>query len=133
MGERRDPTLDAADARPLPARSVASDDVGAAAEVVAVGSEEDRPHRFVATGGVDRVDEALHHRVVDGVALRGAVEGEVEHAVGQRDLEAVDRCVAHRSNRSLMASSAPWRSLAPPGTSGSRTGPCSRLGRRTVA
>ena len=41
---------------------------------------------------------------------------------------------AHRRlNSAAIASSAPCRSVAPPGGSGSRTGPCSRLGSRIVA
>ena len=67
-------------ARRRPGRGVAADDVEAAAEVVALGRQQDAAHRLVAAGGVDLVDERRDHVVVEGVALRRLVEVEPQHA-----------------------------------------------------
>ena len=86
---------------------------------------------------LERVDQAHHHRFVDRVALVGPVEGEVEHVVVECDDETVGAGtgeVGHRrENSAEIASSALCRSRAPPGGSGRRTAPCSRLGSRIVA
>ena len=75
------------------------------------------------------VDHRGHHRVGERVALVGTVEVQAQHAVVVRDFE-VDHRVA---NSALIAARACSRFFAPPGGSGRRTGPCSRLGSRIVA
>jgi len=137
------PALDGTHPGPALLTGIAGHDVGAPAEVVAGRGDVDDPHTLVASGRVHRLDEAGHHGVVDGVALGGTVEPEPEHRVAHLDRQAVDGTVGlvgHRSGAAVpsakseaMALSAPSRSVAPPGGSGSTTGPCSRLGSRMVA
>src|SRR4051794_12144722 len=100
--------------------------------MVAFSGEDDDAHRLVATGGVDGVRDGRDHVVVKGVALGRLVDVDAQSTGRGRDAQMLGR--AHdRSNLAAIASSAPWRSVAPPGGSGNRTGPRSRLGRRIVA
>ena len=140
MRLRRQPALDAAGARLRRVRvsAVARHDVGAAAEVLAGAVEQDDAHPIVGRGDGERVDEPFHHHVVDRVALVGPVERDAQHALVDPDREPGDgRSSPEPSviaeNSTEMASSAPCRSRAPPGGSGSRTAPRSRLGSRIVA
>ncbi len=106
--------------------------------MVAPRGDQDHAHRLVATRLVDRIDARRDHVVGERIALVGTIEGDAQHTVVEQHVEAVDalisRVVAHlRENSALIAVSAPSRSVAPPGTSGRRTPPCSRLGSRMVA
>ena len=122
---RRETALDAPGARldaGLLGFLVARHPVETGAEVLAGAGEQDRPHRFVAPGEVDRVDGGVHHRVVQRVALVWAGQAQREHTVGELDVETVDRLVrAHRprscggssvENASLMVVSEVSRSRA---------------------
>jgi hypothetical protein len=107
----REPALNTPCAWTLSVRSIAGDDVGAAAEIVTRSGDHDDPHGLVATGGIDRLDEGGHHRVVDGIALVRTVQREGEDALGLLGQHRLNRVRAHRSsNRSLIADSAPARS-----------------------
>ena len=76
---------------------------------------------------------------MSGVAALRTVEAHAEHGAVVLDGETLGRfgVVLHArssaAKRSTSASRVSWHVVAPPGGSGSRTGPCSRLGSRIVA
>src|SRR5581483_1151551 len=137
VGLRRQPALDAACSRLLTGAAgrvsthtvISTDNVEAAAEVVAGAREQDHAHGLVPARGINRLDERRHRVVVQRVALVGTVEDEPQHA---RRVE-VDVQAHEAANRSTSASRVCWQVVAPPGTSGSRTSPRSRDGNRIVA
>ena len=99
-------------------------------------------HRLVAPGGVDRRRSAPPpSRRRSRCASSGRSSVEAQHARRRATIAARRRRTSvpalvrslPSANRAAMASSAPCRSVAPPGGSGRRTGPCSRLGSRIVA
>ena len=98
MGLRREPALDASHAWPL-GTGIAADDVEAAAEVVAVGGDQDSSHALVAVGCIERVDQAGDHHVVERVALRRSVEAGPQKRSIQFDDEPVDGCVTVLTHR----------------------------------
>ena len=115
---------------------VAGDDVGAAAEVVAGAVEHDHAHarrRSTAASSASMSPRIIASSIALRLSGRSSVEA--QHAARRARPRArrpivVDGVGHRRENSAEMASSAPWRSRAPPGGSGSRTAPCSRLGQQ---
>src|SRR5262249_41052426 len=114
-------------------------EVEARAEVLAGTGESEHARGLAAARRFDDLDEGVHHLVGECVAAVGPVEAHAEHgAVVLGDQTRWGRGVvlhapSSAANRATSASKASWHVAAPPGGSGSRTGPCSRLGSRIVA
>ncbi len=118
--------------RGLPPFLVARDEVEPGAEVLTVAGEQDGADRFVAPGEIDRVDRGVHHRVVDRVALLRTRQAQREHPRVERERRAREPTRSRSSARERVADG-DQRGLevaGPPGGSGRRTGPWSRLGQQ---
>src|SRR6185437_4348222 len=135
VGVMRQSSLDAADPRTSILGRILGDEIGTGTEVRSSAAEDDHPYRLVLVGLDQNADHGVEHLGVDGVALVRPVELDREDAVVQLDFQPLRASVGrHWSAKPwATASSAPWRSVAPPGGSGSRTRPYLRLGSRTVA